>query len=949
MSTAFFDYFRCSPDVVRFHCVQEPSGEPGYFRLGEDLVCYGKTANVPVGKHFSQALGDGTPDIGMGRNGIYLPFDPDEAVDNLRFERYPMEDGNDVSRLGVSPVVRDLYYVFRPLMPVPIRSVLQRAHLRGQLQNPFPNWPVDRTVDRIFQKLMELQLRANGNDPIPFIWFWPEGKRAALVITHDVESSAGVAFCPRLMDIDSEFGFRASFQLVPEKRYEISEHFLREIRRRGFEVNVHDLNHDGNLFRERDEFLRRATKINQYAAQFGAKGFRSGALYRRLEWFDALQISYDMSVPNVAHLDPQIGGCCTIMPYFVGDILELPVTETQDYSIFHILKQYSISLWKQQSDIIIKGNGMINIISHPDYLIATDARSTYRQLLAYLADTCRHESLWATLPGEIDHWWRMRNQMRMVRAGSRWEIRGNGSDRARIAYASLVGGKLAYTMAADSPLWDSAYVVATKDAFTRVPASLHKARAASALSPSSNGSEGTSTFHGAVKTMNLLEETVVARAKEDGIQQASTLAPDTIQGAPSLPEEPAPSEPSAVPAPKIRRQKPLRVCMVAYTFYESDNRVMRYAETLVQEGHEVEVLALRQPNHPKAEMICGVHVHRLQGRVVNEKNQFSYAWRIWAFLLRAFYHVSKNDWKQKYDLIHVHSVPDFLVFCALIPRLRGTPVILDIHDILPEFYLGKFGGGQGSWIFRFLTFAEKVCANCASHVIIANHIWRERLIHRSVSPDRCTVVLNSPDRSIFHSGTEALAKRDRFLLLYPGTLNWHQGLDIAIRAFAKISARVPHVDFHIYGEGPSKPFLADLIKQLRLDGRVVLQESRRIREIALIMETADLGIVPKRKDNFGNEAFSTKIFEFMAMNVPVIVSDTKIDRYYFNDSLVRFFKGGDEDDLARCMLDLIQDPEKRRELVRNASEFIGKNDWIAKKQEYLDLVAGLTDPSQNAA
>jgi len=393
----------------------------------------------------------------------------------------------------------------------------------------------------------------------------------------------------------------------------------------------------------------------------------------------------------------------------------------------------------------------------------------------------------------------------------------------------------------------------------------------------------------------------------------------------------------------------LRVGVVAYTFYEADNRVMRYAETLAQDGHEVEVFALQGGRNPKHEVICGVRVHRLQSRVVNERGQLSYAWRICLFLLRALYQVSKQDLRKKYDLLHVHSVPDFLVFSALVPRLRGTPVILDIHDILPEFYAGKFGGGNASLLFRLLTWVEKISAGFASHVIIANHIWRERLISRSVSPARCTVVLNSPDRSIFHISGQGPAndtprKNGRFLMLYPGTLNWHQGLDIAIRAFSTISRHVPNVDFHIYGEGPSKPLLADLIRSLRLEGRVVLHEPRRLREIAAVMEKADLGIVPKRKDNFGNEAFSTKIFEFMAMGVPVIVSDTKIDRYYFNDSLVRFFKGGDENDLAQCMLDLIQHPEKRRALVDNAAGFIQQNDWTIKKGEYLELVARLTGP-----
>jgi glycosyltransferase involved in cell wall biosynthesis len=881
------------------------------------------------------------PGIVWGSDGVQLPFDPDQTIDNLRYERYPTQCGEDYARLGASPMVRDLYYVFRPLMPVPVRSVLQRFHLRGQMENEFPNWPVDRSVERFFERLMELQLRANGNQPIPFIWFWPEGKRAAFVLTHDIERSAGVAFCPRLMDIDSDFGFRASFQVVPEKRYDVTESFLQDIRKRGFEVNVHDLNHDGNLFRERDEFRRRALKINQYVAQFGARGFRSGALYRRLDWFDALNVSYDMSVPSVAHLDPQNGGCCTSMPYFIGDILEIPVTLTQDYSLFHILKQYSIHLWKQQIEIILKGNGLISLIAHPDYLIAHEARNVYRQVLSYLRDICRCENVWATIPGEVDAWWRLRHRMRLARAGNRWIIRGEGAERARIAYASLIDGKLRYKIAPVSSPWEPADQPRTKETLV--------------YSRASQGSDDTNGPQPSVTAVQVAADTLApakavnVNANGNGVQSLTDMSKNTVPVLHQVEQQRASSSPPDLTPAKKQQRKSLRVCMVAYTFYECDNRVMRYAETLVQEGHDVEVFALQTADLPEHETICGVRVHRLQTRRVNERGQLSYAWRIWLFLLRAFFQVTKNDWKHRYDLVHVHSVPDFLVFAALFPRLRGTPVILDIHDILPEFYLGKFGGGKDSSVFRLLTFAERICANTASHVIIANHIWRDRLISRSVSPDRCTVVLNSPDRSIFHFNQQHPRKGDRFLLLYPGTLNWHQGLDIAIRAFAKISAQVPNADFHIYGEGPSRAHLAVLIKELGLEHRVFLLDPVNIREIAGVMEKADLGVVPKRKDNFGNEAFSTKIFEFMAVGVPVIVSDTRIDRYYFDDSLVKFFNGGDDDDLARGMLDLIQHPEKRRALVSNASNFIDSNDWMAKKQEYLDLVARLTATPARAA
>jgi glycosyltransferase involved in cell wall biosynthesis len=233
---------------------------------------------------------------------------------------------------------------------------------------------------------------------------------------------------------------------------------------------------------------------------------------------------------------------------------------------------------------------------------------------------------------------------------------------------------------------------------------------------------------------------------------------------------------------------------------------------------------------------------------------------------------------------------------------------------------------------------ERLSARFASHVIIANHIWKERLLSRSVSSNKCTVVFNSPDRSIFTRSVTPARKGNRITLLYPGSLNWHQGLEIAIRAFAKISDQVPDADLVIYGDGPSKNDLIQLSKELGLGNRVQMPAAKPLREIAKAIEFADIGIVPKRKDSFGNEAFSTKILEFMAMGVPVIVSDTKVDRYYFNDSVVRFFRGGDEEDLAKCMVELIRDKAKRKQLADNASRFVAQIDWNAKQGEYLDLV-----------
>jgi len=247
------------------------------------------------------------------------------------------------------------------------------------------------------------------------------------------------------MDIDDEFGLKASFQIIPERRYDVTPAFIENMLHRGFEVNVHDLYHDGNLFRDHEEFKRRAGKINNYVKHFHADGFRSGALYRNLNWYDSLHCSYDMSVPNVGHLDPQTGGCCTLMPYLVGKILEIPVTATQDYSLFHILSSYSTALWEEQCRMILAGHGLMSFIVHPDYIIDKKPNDTYRRLLKHLAHLREKFCVWTALPGEINSWWRTRLQLTIVPAGGTWRIEGDGKESARIAYAHLIDGKLRYS------------------------------------------------------------------------------------------------------------------------------------------------------------------------------------------------------------------------------------------------------------------------------------------------------------------------------------------------------------------------------------------------------------------------------------------------------------------------------------------------------------------------
>jgi len=446
MTTILSEYYRSpllAPAVSTDGEGQSPSG---FFSFGKDIVCYGECSSGVAPDVQAAVDFDASKTTTVSDSEIRLPFDALGVVENLRREHYVRRLSFGQSDLAHNGLIRDAYYLLRAFMPVRIRRHLQRAYFKDWQNLPFPRWPVDVTVDCLHEAFLRLTMRAQGRDRVPFIWFWPEGASGCLILTHDVETAAGRDFAPALMDIDISHGFRASFQVVPEERYEVPDSFVREIRSRGFEFNIHDLNHDGRLFREKTEFLRHANRINEYVKRYNARGFRAGAMYRNQDWYDAFEFSYDMSVPNVAHLEPQRGGCCTVMPYFVGRILEIPLTTSQDYSIFHILNDYSIELWKKQIDLILRKNGLVSFITHPDYLIERRSRGVYESLLAYLREFVQRRGLWETVPGEVDRWWRARSEMKLVEDQRGWRIEGPESERARIAYATVEGERIVYTI-----------------------------------------------------------------------------------------------------------------------------------------------------------------------------------------------------------------------------------------------------------------------------------------------------------------------------------------------------------------------------------------------------------------------------------------------------------------------------------------------------------------------
>ncbi|WP_150107290.1 glycosyltransferase [Pedosphaera parvula] len=724
-----------------------------------------------------------------------------------------------------------LYYDLKPYMPWGLRIGLRRAIARRKRVANQHLWPINE---------------AAGAQP-PGWRGWPDGKKFALVLTHDVEGPGGLAKCRDLMELEKQLGFRSSLNFIPEGDYVASRELREDLARNGFEVGVHDLRHDGKLYASREQFAENAKQINHYLKEWGATGFRSGFMHHRLDWAHDLNVLYDASTFDTDPFEPQPDGVNTIFPFVVtspgkSSYVELPYTLPQDSTLFIILREKGIDIWKRKLDWIVQKGGMALLNVHPDYLSfnAEQRKSSeypakwYADFLEYAREQYGSVS-WNALPNEVATW--TRSMQPEVGESHRPE----------------------------------------------------KAGPASQGNPSSSSSRFT-----------VLEE----RQK------------------------------SACP--------PKRICMISHSFYENDNRIMRYAESLADRGDEVDIFSLkRDPASADVETIRKVRVHRIQNRFSkDQKDKAGYLLPLIKFWFGSSLYLTRKHFQKRYDLIHVHNVPDFLVFAAWFPKVSGAKIILDIHDIVPEFYSNKFQVKPTRLDVQMLKKIEWASATFADHVIISNHIWHKLITARSVPEEKCRVFINHVNQKVFYPRVRSRHDHKR-IILFPGGLQWHQGLDIAIRAMPEVLKQIPEAEFHIYGDGNMQAELQELSRSLGLEEKVRFFKPLPVLKIAEVMSAADVGVVPKRADSFGNEAYSTKIMEFMSVGVPVVISATKIDRYYFDDAVVKFFESGNSNALAKALVEVLQNQGLRQQMAAAASAYAARHSWEIAKTEYLKLVDSL--------
>jgi peptidoglycan/xylan/chitin deacetylase (PgdA/CDA1 family) len=336
------------------------------------------------------------------RTSVFLPFDPAEAHENYLAERWTLRAG----RRGLTPRQLNLFYKTKRFIPRRLQIKARRLLIKRQGSPEFPRWPLDLSVSRLLRFYAYCVLCAQGRSEAPFRWFWPDGHKAALILTHDVETAEGLRLAVEIADLEESNGLRSSFNLGGW--YDVDPGILRELVDRGFEIGLHGLHHDRSLFASRAAFERQRAQLAELAERFGATGFRSPATHRVFDWLAELPVSYDCSIPHSDPFEPQPGGCCSLWPFFIGDVVELPYTLPQDYTLFTLLGERTPDLWLQQVDRIVQEHGLVQALTHPDpgYLGSRANRDCYGEFLRAMAG---RDDVWTALPREVAEWWRRRD------------------------------------------------------------------------------------------------------------------------------------------------------------------------------------------------------------------------------------------------------------------------------------------------------------------------------------------------------------------------------------------------------------------------------------------------------------------------------------------------------------------------------------------------------------
>jgi len=401
----------------------------------------------------------------------------------------------------------------------------------------------------------------------------------------------------------------------------------------------------------------------------------------------------------------------------------------------------------------------------------------------------------------------------------------------------------------------------------------------------------------------------------------------------------------------------LRLGIVTFDWYPYEVRVLRMSEAAISAGYEVDIICLRQPGQKFFEVDRGVRIYRLPIK------RFGYSlfqkmlnWCI--FLIVAAVVVTWLQVKRSYDIVHVHNMPDFLVFSALIPKLMGAKVILDIQDVTPELMGAKARGKSRNIVVRIAVWQERISVNFANHVVTTGSIFEDVLLTRGFPKEKITSILNSADPKLFPPSRRCSPPFDPakngqpFIIMYYGTLEERNGLDIAIRALALALKEAPQLRLDIQGDGGHIPYLKQLSVELGVSDRVIFYPSTTADKLVGFVVHGDVGIIPYRTNGFADLVLPTKAYEFAWMQRPMVASNTHAIRSMFRPESIILCDPAEPESFAGAIIDLYQNPARRKLLVGNAAQDYEPYQWESQARRYQYLLAALARkefaaPSQN--
>jgi glycosyltransferase involved in cell wall biosynthesis len=395
------------------------------------------------------------------------------------------------------------------------------------------------------------------------------------------------------------------------------------------------------------------------------------------------------------------------------------------------------------------------------------------------------------------------------------------------------------------------------------------------------------------------------------------------------------------------------VCLIVQMVYDLDVRVRRKAEALVAAGYSVDVLGLRPASGEESYTLNGVNVRTVSlGKKRGSLARYFLEYA--TFFLWAFYRVTRQMRQRRYAAIDVNTLPDFLIFAPCLAKWMGAKLILDMHEITPEFYMSKYGIPENSWTIRFLTYLEKVSMDFADTVLTINQPIEDLLVSRGLPRAKSTIIMNAADESRFSGMSNPAASEvgpdpEKFVMIYHGTLTPIYGLDLAVEALALAQNEMPGAELWILGGGSEHRALAELAKARGVDSRVRLVGQVPPSDIPQWLNRSDVGILPIRRDVFLDYAFPNKLPELIIAGKAVIVSRLKAIRHYFSEDALGYFAPNDPVDLAREMVRMYREPQLRAQLVLRARTEYEPIRWTVMKERYLELVGQLVGMPAEAA